>query len=149
MNFTETWLNREIQDEKIPNFTTFRSDRKCSKKRKGGGAAIYVKNGFESRLISADQIGSCEIVAINIENINTTNIVVYRPPDTCYKEFERVMNKIELLLSMMESPEPTVIITGTSISLSLNGREMKIEHVSGKRRHWITGQWMIKSNSAK
>jgi len=37
---------------------------------------------------------------------------VYRPPDTCYKEFERVMNKIELLLSMMESPEPTVIITG-------------------------------------
>ena len=51
-------------------------------------------------------------MAINIENINTTNIVVYRPPDTCYKEFERVMNKIELLLSMMESPEPTVIITG-------------------------------------
>ena len=33
MNFTETWLNREIQDEKILNFTTFRSDRKCSKKR--------------------------------------------------------------------------------------------------------------------
>ena len=112
MNFTETWLNKEIQDEKIPSFTTFRSDRKCSKKIKGGGAAIYVKNGFESRLISADQIGSCEIVAINIENINTTNIVMYRPPDTCYKEFERVMNKIELLLSMMESPEPTVIITG-------------------------------------
>jgi len=42
MNFTETWLKKKMQDEKIPNFTTFRCDRK-SKKSKGGGTAIYLK----------------------------------------------------------------------------------------------------------
>ena len=40
MNFTETWFEKEIQDEEIPGFTTFRSDRKSEKKKKGGGAAI-------------------------------------------------------------------------------------------------------------
>ena len=43
MNFTETWLKKEIQDDKIPGFTTFRSDRNSKKKVKGGGAAIYLK----------------------------------------------------------------------------------------------------------
>ena len=50
MNFTETWLNREIQDEKIKKFTTYRSDRTCENKTKGGGAAIYIKNGFDTVL---------------------------------------------------------------------------------------------------
>ena len=31
MNFTETWLNKDIQDEKIPNFSVFRGDRKGGK----------------------------------------------------------------------------------------------------------------------
>ena len=35
MNLTETWLKKEIQDEKIPNFTTFRADRKGGKLRGG------------------------------------------------------------------------------------------------------------------
>ena len=39
MNFTETWLKKKIQDEKIINFNTFRADRKGGKS-KGGGAAI-------------------------------------------------------------------------------------------------------------
>ena len=42
MNFTETWLKKKMQDEKIPNYTTFRCDRK-SKNSKGGGTAIYLK----------------------------------------------------------------------------------------------------------
>ena len=45
MNFTETWLKKKMQDEKILNFTTFRCDRK-SKNSKGGGTAIYLKNGL-------------------------------------------------------------------------------------------------------
>ena len=112
MNLTETWLKREIQDEKIQNFTTYRSDRKSEKKSKGGGAAIYLKDGFDSRLMIADQVGSCEIVAITIEKINIINIVVYRPPDTGYGDFLKIMNKIEELLSEMVTPEPAVIITG-------------------------------------
>ncbi len=50
MNITETKLNKEIQDDKIPNFRTFRSDRKDGK-TSGGGTAIYVKDWFEAKLI--------------------------------------------------------------------------------------------------
>merc|ERR1712240_340630 len=112
MNFTETWLNRDIQDEKIKKFTTYRSDRRCENKINGGGAAIYIKNEYDTRLMIADQIESCEIVAVIIENINIINIVIYRPPDTCYNDFANVMKKIEKLLSDMDAPEPTVIVTG-------------------------------------
>ena len=40
MNFTETWLKEEDQDEKIPNYVTFRGDRKGGKTK--GGVAIYI-----------------------------------------------------------------------------------------------------------
>ena len=95
MNFTETWFEKEIQDEEIPGYTTFRSDRKSEKKKKGGGAAIYLKNGFEARLLMNDQVESCEIVAIGIEKTNIINIVIYRPPDTDLSTFTRVMNKVK------------------------------------------------------
>merc|ERR1712240_673204 len=36
MNFTETCLKKEIQDDKIPGFTIFRSDRTSKKKKKVG-----------------------------------------------------------------------------------------------------------------
>ena len=79
----------EIQDEKIKNFTAYRSDRTCENKTKGGGAAIYLKNWFNTRLMTAYQVESCEIVAVIIENINIINIVIYRPPDTCYSDFAK------------------------------------------------------------
>ena len=111
MNFTETWLKKEIKDEKIPNFSTYRSDRKGGKS-KGGGAAIYLRDGFEARVVMEDYVESCEIIAIHIEKINIINIVVYRPPDTKLTVFAPIMSKIEKMLSEMKRPEPTVIITG-------------------------------------
>ena len=53
MNFTETWLKEEDQDEKIPNYVTFRGDRKGGK-TKGGGVAIYIRDGFEGKVILED-----------------------------------------------------------------------------------------------
>ena len=50
MNFTETWLKEEDQDVGIPNYTTIRGDRKGGK-TKGGGAAIYLKDGFEAKVL--------------------------------------------------------------------------------------------------
>ena len=40
MNFTETWLNKEFQDDKIPGFTIFRSDRNSKNKVKGSNICI-------------------------------------------------------------------------------------------------------------
>ena len=111
MNLTETWLKKEDQDEKIPNYVTFRGDRKGGK-TKGGGVAIYIRDGFEGKVILEDYVESCEIVAVYIEKINIINIVVYRPPDTKLPVFTAIMNKINKLLSEMEKPEPTVILTG-------------------------------------
>ena len=111
MNFTETWLKNKIQDVKLPDFTTYRCDRK-SKKSKGGGTAIYLKKGYEAKLILEDRVEDCEMVAIHIEKINVINIVIYRPPDTKSATFTMVMDKVKKLLSQMEAPEPTVIISG-------------------------------------
>ena len=57
-------------------------------------------------------IDSCEVVAIEIEEINIINIVIYRPPDTNLPTFTRVMDKIKRILAVMDAPEPTVLITG-------------------------------------
>ena len=81
-------------------------------KTKGGGAAIYLRDGFEAKVMLEDHVESCEIVAVHIEKINIINIVVYRPPDTKLPVFTAIMNKIKKLLSEMATPEPTVIITG-------------------------------------
>ena len=81
MNFTEKWLKKKIQQDKIPNFTKFRGDRKGGM-TKDGGTAIYIKNGFEEKLLHEDYEESCEIVAVRIEKINLVNIIIYRLPDT-------------------------------------------------------------------
>ena len=111
MNYTETWLDKDIQDVKIPNFSTYRSDRKDGK-ASGGGVAIYLRDDFEAKLITEEYESSCEMLAIYIEKINIINIVVYRPPDTKSEVFEKMMKKVEDILKRMSNPEPTVIITG-------------------------------------
>ena len=111
MNFTETWLKKEIQDEKIPNFTTFRADRKGGKLR-GGGAAIYLRDGLEAQVLAEEFVDSCEMIAIFIEKINVINIVIYRPPDTKATIFTPMLKKVEKIMMDMKKPEPTVIITG-------------------------------------
>ena len=139
MNFTETWLKKKMQDEKIPNFTTFRCDRK-SKKSKGGGTAIYLKNGLGGRLLLEDRVESCEIVAIHIERLNVVNIVVYRPPDTHSVEFASAMDKIKKLLGDMVSPEPSVIITG----------DFNFPFIEWKRGELNACKWRMKTyNNAK
>ena len=138
MNLTETWLKKEIQDEKIPKFTTYRSDRKGGK-TKGGGAAIYLKDGFEAKVIMEDYVESCEIIGIHIDKINVINIVVYRPPDTKIAVFTPIMNKIEKLLSEMEMerPEPVVIITG----------DFNFPFIDWRRNDIGACSWKIKSDT--
>merc|ERR1711915_311020 len=86
--------------------------RTSKKKKKGGGAAVYLKNGYEAELLMSYQIESCEVVAIKIEEINIIKFVIYRPPDTDLLTFTRVMDKIKLMLAVMDAPELTVLIIG-------------------------------------
>ena len=56
--------------------------------------------------------GKCEVVAVEMPDIQTLNIVVYRPPDTKSHEFNPILSEIQKLLKNLEKPEPTIILSG-------------------------------------
>ena len=67
MNFTEIWLNSEIQKcREIKGYNLFRGDRTS---RKGGGVAIYVKGEFEAQKIAEMSTDEVEMIAVFIENL--------------------------------------------------------------------------------
>ena len=110
LNFTETWMNESIvEDANINEFQTFRVDRKDISR---GGVAIYIKDQLEAKLVSKMNAGKCEMLAFHIEKLNTLNIVIYRPPDTTLNTFSHIINKLQNILESIETPEPTIIITG-------------------------------------
>ena len=110
MNLTETWLDSTIKDVvEIEGYNLFRGDRK---NRGGGGAAIYVHDKIEASQICEMSNGICDMVAVKIPDIQTINIVVYRPPDTTSQEFNPVLNEIQKIFQNLEKPEPTIILSG-------------------------------------
>ena len=81
--FSETWLHSHIPDSsvEVPGYSLIRGDRDCSKsrKKKGGGLALYVKE----RLCTPD----IELLAVGMrpyylprEFTSTITIAVYIPP---------------------------------------------------------------------
>jgi len=71
-----------------------------------------LKEQFEAYEISNICIRKCEMIAIQIEKLNTINIVIYRPPDTPSSVFLQILKELQEILSRLESPEPTIIISG-------------------------------------
>ena len=110
INFTETWMNETIkEDANINEFQCFRVDRKELSR---GGAAIYVRDQLEAKIINKINADKCEMLAINIEHLNTINIFIYRPPDTTLSTFSRIIKELQSILEEIQSPEPNIIITG-------------------------------------
>ena len=110
MNITETWLDNDIKDDvEIEEYTIFRCDRKDIKR---GGTAIYVRNKLEASQLCELSHLKCELIAINIQSLQTVNIVVYRPPKTKLEEFIVILNKIKEIYNEIEKPEPTIILSG-------------------------------------
>ena len=110
MNFTETWLNKTIEEEaNINGFNIFRGDRKDCKQ---GGTAIYLHEKIEAELIGSFSENKCEMVAIKVPSLNIVNIVSYRPPHSKMHDFKPMYNKIGELLSNLGRPDPTIIWTG-------------------------------------
>ena len=110
MNFTETWLNKNIKDDaEIDGYKLFRGDRKGNK---NGGTAIFVQDKLEAKYISEISHGKCEMIAIEIVDLRTINIVVYRPPKTKSQEFDVILNGIQEILNTLDKPDPTIILSG-------------------------------------
>merc|ERR1712215_243913 len=79
MNLTETWVTKAITDEAdIKGFNVYRCDR--TDNIKGGGVAIYVYEKLKIGQIWEKQYNRCEMNGIEIKDLQTINIVVYRPP---------------------------------------------------------------------
>ena len=110
MNFTETWLSNNIQEEaNINGYNIFRGDRKYFKQ---GGTAIYLQDKIESNLMASYSKNKCEMVAIKVLSLNLVNIVTYRPPHTKMLDFKPLMNKVEEVLNGLEKPDPMIIWSG-------------------------------------
>ena len=110
MNITETWLNSTIKDDaEIDGYKVFRGDRKG---RKHGGTAIYLYERLEADLLCEISYEKCEMVAIQIPEIQTVNIVVYRPPKTKLQEFDIILDKIKEIFSKLNKPDSTIILSG-------------------------------------
>ena len=89
INLTETWLNKNIQEDvKIEGYNEYRSDRIGAKQ---GGAIIYTLEDFECEVLERHSKGNCELIAVNIKSLNTINIVVYRPTGTNEENFSYII----------------------------------------------------------
>ena len=110
MNFTETWYDKTIQEDvNIEGYNIFRCDRE---KTIRGGVAIYLHEKVEAEKICEISHNRCEMVAINIPELQTINIVVYRPPGTKYIVFDKILDEIEKIYRNTQKPEPTIILSG-------------------------------------
>ena len=73
LNITETWLDEEItKDADIEEDKTFRSYRKGEIR----GVAIYINKKIEAEICELSH-RKCEVVAVQIPDLKTTNIVIY------------------------------------------------------------------------
>ena len=111
INVTETWFSKDITDEEanIKGYKIFRGDRKEIKQ---GGTAIYINDKVEAEKLGEISFNKCEMVAIKIPEIQTINIVVYRPPGTKFNEFNVILKKLQEMFKELEKPEPTIILSG-------------------------------------
>ena len=111
MNFTETWYKETIKENAdIEGYNIFRCDRNA--KIIKGGVAIYLQEKVEAEQICELRYKDCEMVAINIPELNTINIVVYRPPKTKKIVFDKILDEIEKIYKNTKKPEPTIILSG-------------------------------------
>ena len=112
LNFTETWLNKDIKgDAEIEGYTVFRGDRQENITQ--GGTAIYVNDKVkDGKLIINFNSSKCEMVAVNICSLNILNIVIYRPPHTKMCDFAPVLSELENILQNMGNPNPVIIMSG-------------------------------------
>lgn len=97
---SETWFSSKHNDIliSIPGFSVLRHDRA---NKRGGGIAIYVKNGIKCRIIEkSNPRANVEFMAIEIDNRCGEKIaaaVVYNPPsNTRLEPLKRFLNDVSI-----------------------------------------------------
>lgn len=102
--FTETWLNKDHEDESYfpEEFAVYRRDRTTN----GGGVAILVHENFKSIQIDQTYESDCESVCVKIE-LEPVPLVIYvayvnnpRKPGALMKHYDRIR---KIMLTESES----------------------------------------------
>ena len=52
------------------------------------------------------------MIGIEIKELQTINLVVYRPPDTKRKEFKDILESLKNLLNKIDNQNNTIILSG-------------------------------------
>merc|ERR1711894_574572 len=95
-SFTETWYDETIKEEvDIEGYNIFRCDRKETTR---GGVVIYLLEKVEAEKICEISHNRCEMAAINIPELQTINIVVYRPPRIEKIVFDKILDEIKKII---------------------------------------------------
>ena len=110
VNFTETWLDETIKEADIEGFHTYRCDRTSDITR--DGVAIYLYDKIETGQIWEKRFNKCEMIGVEIKELQTINLVVYRPPDTKRDEFKVIIDSLKSILNEMDNQNYTIIVSG-------------------------------------
>ena len=113
---TETHLTSNHLDAEITksfdDFTPLRCDRDIAtgRKSKNGGVALLLSPNIISSPPLKYSNGSCELLITELNELNVTTIVIYRPPDATLEEFNDVLAKAVDFLNA--HPSKDIIVAG-------------------------------------
>ena len=100
---TETWIveNDPLDEYDIVGYQPIESTSRLNSKRRSGGVAFYVKDGYYFKPISFNTEIECSIIYIRLDDNNTKNVcVIYRPDTLRLKTF---LDHFEKLLHFLSS----------------------------------------------
>ena len=110
---TESWLHPGILDSELlvhmPGYSILRQDRVG---RRRGGVCLFLRDDLTGEIVSSFSNGVCEVLMVNVHQVNTLVTVVYRPPDTGLNEFAPILAKMEEVFQNLPAPSPTITVMG-------------------------------------
>ena len=113
LGITETWCHSGVLDAELlvnfPGYSVLRRDRDG---RDGGGVCLFLRDDFTGEVISTFDNGVCSLIVCRIHQLNSIICVVYRPPDTKFKEFSDMLASLDDALKENVKPAETVILMG-------------------------------------
>ena len=110
---TETWLGPDISDSELlvhlSGYTLLRSDRAG---RERGGVCLFLRDDHTGEVLNTFSNGVCELLVVQVHQLNTVVAVCYRPPDTTLREFQAALVRLDEVLMDLPAPTPTIALMG-------------------------------------
>ena len=110
---TETWLTPSILDSEMlvdmPGYSIIRQDRQG---RQRGGICLFLREDLTGEVLCSYSNGVCELLIVKVHQLSTIVTVVYRPPDTIFREFSPILKKIDSVLLDLPAPSPNITLMG-------------------------------------